>query len=133
MPKHICVVELSEFGGGIMPAGWQEHMIAELAAADCEVRMGWTDQSLSVQAAWLAEATVLVLQSHTHIDSEFLDRAPKLGLLATPSVGFDNINATLCGARLPHWRRQWWSGSGGCGGGSGGMAALAIPAVTAVG
>eukprot|EP01052_Picozoa_sp_SAG31_P041820 SAG31_NODE_6448_length_2014_cov_51.121155_3_plen_264_part_00 len=63
------------------------------------MRMGWAQQTPDVQATWLAEATCLVLQAHVHVDAAFLDGAPNLMLLATPSVGFDNIDAVECGRR----------------------------------
>ena len=50
-------------------------------------------------AQWLAEAHGLVMFSHTHIDAEFLDRAPNLQIVCTPSVGFDNIDAVECAKR----------------------------------
>jgi glyoxylate reductase len=63
------------------------------------VRLGWAQQSDDVQAEWLAECHAIVLQSHIHVDGAWLDRAPNLGIVLTPSVGFDNINAPECASR----------------------------------
>ena len=93
----ILLVENGTFGGGIMPDGWQDGFVAELEAGGVDVRLAWAQEPEDVQAEWLAEAHGLVMFSHTHIDAEFLDRAPNLQIVCTPSVGFDNIDAVECG------------------------------------
>ena len=95
----ILLVENGTFGGGIMPDGWQDGFVAELEAGGVDVRLAWAQEPEDVQAEWLAEAHGLVMFSHTHIDAEFLDRAPNLQIVCTPSVGFDNIDAVECAKR----------------------------------
>ena len=77
---------LVDGSGPLMPAGWQDDVNGEFAAAGCEVRMGWSEQPAAVQAAWLQEASCLVLFAHTHVDAAFLDGAPNLVLLSTPGM-----------------------------------------------
>jgi hypothetical protein len=67
MPKHVIIVDGALWGGvlvdgsgPLMPAGWQDDVNGEFAAAGCEVRMGWSEQPAAVQAAWLQVASCLV-------------------------------------------------------------------------
>ena len=74
-------------------------MIADLEANGVEVRMDLNGQPEDVQKQWLAEADGFVLFSHSHVDGEFLDGCPNLGIIFTPSVGFDSIDAVECAKR----------------------------------
>ena len=102
--KHVLVVEQPIWGSvggeqGLMSDAWHKNFLQDFADAGVQVRMGWALQPHDVQEAWLREATTLVLQSHIHVDAEFLDGAPNLVLLSTPSVGYDNIDAQECARR----------------------------------
>src|SRR5579875_1607932 len=46
-----------------------------------------------------ADAQVLSLFIHTHIDAQFLDAHPALRLIATRSTGSDHIDAAACRER----------------------------------
>ena len=61
--------------------------------------MDLNGQPEDVQKQWLAEADGFVLFSHSHVDGEFLDGCPNLGIIFTPSVGFDSIDAVECAKR----------------------------------
>ena len=71
-----------------------------------ELKYDWASQDPATQAEWLLDATALIGAPPSHmgrkdgwtgrVDAAFLEGAPKLGLVALTSVGYEAIDADAC-------------------------------------
>src|SRR5262245_45476669 len=62
-------------------------------------RLQASDINVSDKSDDLAKADAVLIRSHTRVDAEFLEKAPKVRLIVSATSGFDHIDWRECKKR----------------------------------
>lgn len=74
-------------------------VVLESYSANALAKLKASDISISDKQEDLSKADAVLIRSHTRIDAEFLEKAPKVKLIVSATSGFDHIDWKECKKR----------------------------------